>query len=93
MAAQRTSFDKLQRDRAKKAKQAAKRERKQAGEKRQSAYVDDATPTEVPEGGELDAATLLKLIEDIHKDLDAERITFEEFEEKKLELMARLPID
>ena len=94
MAAQRTSFDKLQRDRAKKAKQAAKRERKLSGEKRQSAFEDDETaPTEVGEGGELDAATLLKLIEDIHKDLEDERITFEEFEEKKLELMARLPID
>ena len=94
MAAQRTSFDKLQRDRAKKAKQAAKRERKLSGEKRQSAFdEDEASPTEVGEGGELDAATLLKLIEDIHKDLEDERITFEEFEEKKLELMARLPID
>jgi hypothetical protein len=94
MAAQRTSFDKLQRDRAKKAKQAAKRERKQAGEKRQSAFADDdGIPTEVPEGGEIDAATLLKLIEDIHRDLENETITFEEFEEKKLELMARLPID
>jgi hypothetical protein len=95
MAAQRTSFDKLQRDRAKKAKQAAKRERKLSGEKRQSAFEDgeEVTATEVGEGGELDAATLLKLIEDIHKDLEDERITFEEFEEKKLELMARLPID
>ena len=94
MAAQRTSFDKLQRDRAKKAKQAAKRERKLSGEKRQSAFEDEeVSPTEVGEGGELDAATLLKLIEDIHKDLEDERITFEEFEEKKLELMARLPID
>ena len=93
MAAQRTSFDKLQRDRAKKAKQAAKRERKLSGEKRQSAFAEEETPTEVPEGGDLDAATLLKLIEDIHKDLDEERITVEEFEDKKLELMARLPID
>ena len=44
-------------------------------------------------GGELSAPALLELIEQIHKQLDDETITFEEFEEKKADLLARLPID
>jgi hypothetical protein len=36
---------------------------------------------------------LLQLIEDIHRQFDAKEISFEEFEEKKLELLSRLPID
>ena len=89
MAAQRTSFDKLQRDRAKKAKQAAKREGR---------LNKDDTPTEdapilVPEGGELSAGELLQLIEQIHRQFENKQIDFEEFEEKKAELMARLTID
>ena len=87
MATRRTSFGKLQRDRAKQATAAAKRERRQ-----------DRSPAEdevavIPEEGELSAAQLLVLIEQIHKQFDDKVIDFEEFEEKKAELMARLPID
>jgi hypothetical protein len=92
MAAQRTSFDKLQRDRAKKAKQALKRERRQGIEGPETTTTT-AAPAFVDPGGELSATALLELIERIHKDLDEERITFEEFEEKKADLLARLPID
>ena len=90
--AQRTSFDKLQRDRAKKAKQALKRDRRQGVEEPRTSAMDEG-PAFVDQGGELSADALLKLIEAIHNDLDAERITFEEFEEKKADLLARLPID
>ena len=92
MGAQRTTFDKLQRDRAKKAKQAAKRERRQSGGSR----VEDETPTPAPlpsEGGELSAAELLEQIELIHRQLEDKTIDVEEFEERKADLMARLPID
>lgn len=89
--AQRTSFDKLQRDRAKKAKQALKRERRQGIEGPESTTAPPPPPVDA--GGELSAPALLALIEQIHSDLDAERITFEEFEEKKADLLARLPID
>ncbi|MCU1375688.1 MAG: hypothetical protein JWO68_2974 [Actinomycetia bacterium] len=87
MATRRTSFGKLQRDRAKQATAAAKRERRQ-----------DRSPAEdevavIPEEGELSAAQLLVLIEQIHKQFDDKVIDFDEFEEKKAELMARLPID
>ena len=91
MAAQRTSFDKLQRDRAKKAKQAAKRETR-LNKDEIGADVEEA-PVIVPEGGELSAGELLQLIEQIHRQFEAKQIDFEEFEERKADLMARLPID
>jgi hypothetical protein len=87
MATRRTSFGKLQRDRNKQANAAAKRERRL---ERSSAEEEEAV---IPEEGELSAAQLLTLIEQIHKQFDDKQIDFEEFEEKKAELMARLPID
>ena len=87
MATRRTSFGKLQRDRAKQANQAAKRERRL---ERANAEPDEI---EIPQEGELTPAQLLELIEQIHRQFEANEIDFEEFEEKKLELMARLPVD
>ncbi|HEV8296158.1 MAG TPA: hypothetical protein VGQ20_02635 [Acidimicrobiales bacterium] len=89
MGSQRTSFSKLQRDRAKKAKAAMKRERRESSASTKS----ESTPEVVDRGGELSAADLLTLIEHIHRQFDEKEITFEEFEEKKADLMARLPID
>lgn len=91
MGTQRTSFEKLQRDRAKKAKQQVKRERRQSGEPR---VADDETDTlTISTEGDLSAAELLAQIELIHKQLEDKVIDFDEFEERKIELMARLPID
>ena len=94
MGAQRSSFDKLQRDRAKKAKAAAKRER------RQDKVGSDGSTTpwaEVPapaaHDGELSAAQLLEMIESLHRRRAAETISLDDFEEEKAELLARLPID
>ena len=87
MATRRTSFGKLQRDRAKQAAQAAKRERRI---ERANETPDDI---EIPTEGEVSPAELLGLIEQIHKQYDAKQIDFEEFEEKKAELLARLPVD
>lgn len=87
MATRRTSFGKLQRDRAKQANQAAKRER------RLERANAEPEAIEIPDEGELSAEQLLELIEQIHKQFEANEIDFEEFEEKKLELMARLPVD
>jgi hypothetical protein len=90
MAAQRTSFEKLQRDRNKKAKAAMKRERRQGTDGPETVREDVVV---VDQGGELSAPALLELIESIHKQYAAKTITAEEFEEKKAELLARLPID
>jgi hypothetical protein len=91
MGAQRTSFEKLQRDRAKKAKQALKRERRQGGEA--PVKEEETEAIVIGEGGELSADELLTQIALIHKQLDDKTISFEEFEELKADLMARLPID
>ena len=94
MGGQRTSFSKLQRDRDKKAKAAAKREKRQdrsAGtegdEVLNDALVDDDGKSE------LSADDLLKLIESIHQRFDAGTMTYEEFEEQKVDLLGRLPVD
>jgi FKBP-type peptidyl-prolyl cis-trans isomerase (trigger factor) len=87
MATRRTSFSKLQRDRAKQAAAAAKRERRV-----ERANAEDVE-IEIPTEGELSPAELLVLIEEIHRQFDAKLIDFEEFEEKKSELLARLPVD
>ena len=92
MGAQRTSFEKLQRDRNKKAKQALKRERRQTGETRIGEDGEEIL-VEISTEGELSAAELLAQIELIHKQLDDKIIDFDEFEERKIDLMSRLPID
>lgn len=91
MGTQRTSFEKLQRDRAKKAKAAAKREKRLAGPEDTDVTVDDAPP--VDSGGELSAAELLSQIEHLHKQFESKAIDFDTFEERKEELLGRLPID
>jgi hypothetical protein len=86
MATRRTSFGKLQRDRAKQANAAAKRERRleRAAAEEEVAVIPDR---------DISPAELLTLVEQLHKQFDDKLIDFEEFEEKKAELMARLPID
>jgi hypothetical protein len=89
--AQRTTFDKLQRDRAKKAKQALKRERRQ---EKASESEADGEAVELPAGEEpLTAAQLMEQVEAITRRLEAGTITLEDFEEAKAELMLRLPIE
>jgi hypothetical protein len=88
MGAQRTTFEKLQRDRAKKAKAAAKRERRL--EKNDGG--DEAPEVTVPAEGELSAPQLLELIEQVHRQFENKEISLEELEERRTELLARLPI-
>ena len=75
-----------------KAKQALKRERRQTGEPRIGADGEEEL-VELSTEGDLSAAELLAQIELIHKQLDDKVIDFDEFEERKADLMARLPID
>ena len=92
MGGQRTSFSKLQRDRDKKAKAAAKREKRQ---ERSAGTEGDVVDVLVEDDGksELSADDLLKLIESIHQRYDAGTMTLEEFEEQKVDLLSRLPVD
>ena len=93
MATQRTSFTKLQRDRAKKAKAAAKRERRQERSAEAKLAPDDELEPSDPGEGPISAAELLHEIEVTHQRFEAKLMTYEEFEEKKAELLSRLPID
>lgn len=100
MAGSRTTFEKLQRDLAKKAKAEAKRA------KRMGKALPGETPTSEPEPAtesdasfedqledEISAADLLRLVEQLQKQFDDDEIDFEEYEERKFELLARLPTD
>jgi hypothetical protein len=98
MAKQRSSFAKLQRDKAKKERAAMKRASRR--ERKAEAETESTTPT--PSGddldlvsgeGELSAPELLALIEDLHNRREAGTISLEDFEEAKVELFARLPVD
>jgi hypothetical protein len=92
MGASRTSFEKLQRDRAKKAKAAAKREKRldKDAEPTEDEVLD---PTELTPGQEIPADQLLKMVADLHKQFEDEEISFEEFEDRKTELFALLSVD
>ena len=91
MAASRTTFEKLQRDRAKQAKAAAKRAKRLD---KGTEDPEDDTPVDIASmGEELSAAQLLDLVEKLHKQFDDEVISFEEFEDQKTELMARLTVE
>lgn len=98
MAKQRSSFAKLQRDKAKKERAAMKRANRQQRKAEADAEAESPTETEesgelVPGEGELSAPELLALIEDLHKRREAGTISLEDFEEAKVELFARLPVD
>ncbi|MFT7648235.1 MAG: hypothetical protein ACI8Y4_002986 [Candidatus Poriferisodalaceae bacterium] len=104
MAKQRSSFAKLQRDRAKAAKRAEK-----AANRNNNTTIPEAISTDVDveveevdakpvhklfEGkGELSAPQLLQMIEEVHRARDRGELTEDEFEDVKVEIFARLPVD
>ncbi|MGQ0824249.1 MAG: hypothetical protein ACT4OX_04305 [Actinomycetota bacterium] len=93
MATRRTSFDKLQRERAKRAKQSAKREERQ---ERAAARGEDIEVSVVGVTERLSAGELMERLESAHNRFDNNEIDFETFEEEKralLERLAALPLD
>jgi hypothetical protein len=86
MASRGTTFMKQERDRAKKAKAAAKREK--ILERREEG---DEAPTEVGEGA-ISAEELLTLVAKLQEDLESGRIDLDEFEERKADLAARIDL-
>ncbi len=91
MGTSRSTFSKLQRDRDKKAKAAAKRERRlDRGSATQEAPPHDTTATEHdPEP----STRLLALIEEVHHQYETKQIGQTEFEERKAALLGQLRID
>lgn len=95
MGASRTSFDKLQRDRAKKARAAAKREKRQEKLPEEESSGADSLErlSAMKEGEEIPPDQLLQMVAELHKQFEEEQISFEEFEDRKMELFALLSTD
>ena len=96
MAAHRSSFGKLERDRAKKAKAAVKRERRQS--RAADGPADGTVKAELRGAvGLADAALspgeLLEMVEALHREFEAKLISFEDYEERKADILSRLPVD
>jgi hypothetical protein len=91
MATQRTSFNKLQRDRDKQEKAAAKRDRRQS--KATTPEQDEASAPVAPTGNEPSAQELLDEVEKVHRQFDAGVIDFETYENTKTLLLSQLPVD
>ncbi len=83
----------MQRDRAKKARAALKREKRQGNAEENPTPAEDGAAPLASSDEELSPAELLHRVEDLHRRFDAKQIDFEAFEEEKAELMRRLPID
>ena len=94
MATRRTSFDKLQRERAKKAKAAGKRERRQERANGEELDPDqELAPVAVEQ---LSAGELMERLEVLHNRFEDNLIDFDSFEDQKRELLERLaslPLD
>lgn len=100
MGSNRTTFEKQQRDRAKKAKAAAKRDKRQGRQDDEPGYRPAAPVASTPSApsvsaikGEVTAEQLLVLVESLHKRFENDEISFEEFEEEKAELFSLLSVD
>ncbi len=94
MSAQRTSFGKLERDRAKKARAAAKRERRQGRASESDAAPEDSRSTATGSDPKpADSSEVLEHLAAIHERFEEGAISYEELEERKAELLARLEID
>jgi len=80
---QRTTFNKQARERANKAKAAAKRERRQDRAAEKADAESDDTPRE-------SSAELMQALQDLHASYDAKQLTLEDFEEQRDDLVIRL---
>ncbi len=90
MSRQRATFGKLQRERDKQAKAKAKRERRHATPEDETGA---AVGHEERAPAEESPARLLELIADVQRQFDQAEIGFEEYEQRKSDLLGRLPID
>lgn len=89
MATSRTSYGKLQRDRAKKEKAEMKRARRMGREIDPEAEKEEKLDADVA----VDPAALLAQVEELHRQFEADEIDFDTFEDRKLELMEQLTVD
>ena len=89
MSTNRPSFEKRERDRAKKAKAAAKRDKRLAG---RSETAEGEGEGEAPAAPAVDESAILARLEELHRRFDDEQISFDEFEEQRAALLEQLAI-
>lgn len=92
MATRRTTFGKQERERAKKAKAAAKRDRRLEATA-EAAGPNDGDGQPPVQHDKESVAALFAAIDQLHRRFDAHEIEHKDFEKQKVELLARLPID
>jgi hypothetical protein len=88
MAARRTTFGKTQREREKRAKQAAKRERRLEGSD-ENETTEETAPAPTPVA---DQEAVISALEALHQRYDQGGMSLEDFEEHRQELLARLTV-
>jgi hypothetical protein len=88
MSTNRPSFEKRERDRQKKAKAAAKRDKRLAG---RATDAEEEGEVEAPAPA-VDESAILARLEDLHKRFDDEQISFDDFEEQRAALLEQLAI-
>lgn len=89
MATQRSSWEKRERDKAKRARADAKRARRQD----RKTGEDDETSEETPAAAAVDQEAVIAELAALHAAFADDQIDFDEFEERKAELTARLAVD
>lgn len=90
MATGRSSFAKRQRDMAKKAKAAAKRERKL---EKSDMLEDDEEELLEDDGPKLSNEEIMERVADLHRRYDDGQMDLDTFDELKADLMAQMVID
>ena len=91
MTTQRSTFAKLQRERAKKAKAAAKREKRfdRGGEEDgEEIVLDDTTPSV-----QYNTEDTIRALDELHQRFEDKQISYDDFEERKTELLSRLAVE
>jgi hypothetical protein len=90
VAARRTTFGKIQRDREKKAKALAKRDRRLERSDNPLDDDDENAPATSTDGGAVSEAEVIERLQQLHQRFDDGDIEFEDFEKQKADLLARL---
>jgi hypothetical protein len=87
---QRSTFAKLQRERAKKAKAAAKREKRfdRGGEDGEEIVLDDRAPSV-----QYNTEDTIRALDELHQRFEDKQISYDDFEERKTELLSRLAVE
>ena len=91
MAKSRQSFNRRERERVKKEKAAAKREKR--FNKNAATDDDEVEDTEAETAEPVDEGEVIRQLAELNETFDAGDLAFEEFEKRRTELLAQLVVD